>query len=361
MKQISILTLLTFTSCSEDPQGILDQARQKISTSENFNYELVALNPNPIGEIDTVKTSSFFSKNPESVIGYDFIIKNKFYDNIYQEGEFKSVNHRDESVEFFPEKNPDLVKSAFINSYSIRNSPLILLEKTDWIYVKDTLIDGNDLLDFYRIENDKVVEGNKVYTEQHIFINTDLKLLERWERRNYFKGSLSQRLVCSYSDYELGPGKEKPAYTPPSDYKSVFYGKNKERTLLEAGQEAPLFEEVDLQDNSLSLKEYRGKKILLNFSSTGCGHCHQAIKFMNQNDFELPANMETFYIAPFDKQKDLVAYFDKVKVSFPVVPNAEKIGEAYGVSSTPTFILINEQGIIDSVVVGFDKAFLESL
>ena len=56
-----------------------------------------------------------------------------------------------------------------------------------------------------------------------------------------------------------------------------------------------------------------------------------------------------------------MAYNDKVKLPFQVVPDAKLIGDMYGVSGYPTFVLIDEQGIIEKIVNGYKKEFFKSL
>lgn len=364
MKPIFFLTffaLLFITSCSHHPETLLRKAYSEIKNHESIDYEQIAYYPNPVGKIDTFETSASFRENGKSVTGYDFITRGKFYDNINIEGRFRSVDHRDKNVELFPEDKPDVVRAHITNMNSFRYSPIALLEQSDWKYVKDTLIGSAYLRDFSRVLNDTVIEGNKVYTEEHILINRDSKLLERRERRNYFKGNLSQKVVYTYAGYRFDQADIPLTYTEPLGYKSVFYGRANNRTPLQEGQEAPLFTGNDLENHSYKLEDLRGRKTLLNFSSVGCGYCHQAVQHMNQEDFQPSENIAIFYISPFDKQNDVAEYFEKMDVSYPVIPDAEEIGKMYGVTSTPTFFLIDENGLIERVIIGYDREFLDDL
>lgn len=357
-----ILTaILLISACAEKPGDLLIQIENDLLSHDYLEYQQDAYYPNPVGKIDTIKATATFRKNEHSSFGYDFILNKRRSDMIHIDGGLKSVNHRDEKVVLFPENKPELVNNYVTHINDIEYSPITLIKKDDWEFVKDTTLNGSNLWSYFRVETDTIIDGNAVYTEQHIFLNPKSKLLDRWERRNYYKGELSQKVIYTYLAYSFETTENQFSYEFPKNYTSSFYGQNDDRSLLKAGEKAPTFTGLDLQNNSMNLDDYRGKKILLNFSSVGCSYCHEAIKHINQKDFQLSEDIAAFYIAPFDEQQDLVEYFDEVKAPFAVIPNAKKIGEIYGVTSTPIFFLIDEKGIIEKVIKGNDKEFLESL
>lgn len=364
MKQILFLFLsisLFITSCSQNPEELLNQAQSDILNYKTINYNVQAYYPNPAGKIDTIITSASFVQNNNSVMGYDFILMNEVYDNINIEGVFKSVNHRTKKVELFPNQELQKAKSYIERMNVIRYSPITLLKQTEWEFLKDSTMEDKQLKDYYKVVNDTIIDGNEIYTEEHIFINSNSKLLEQWERRNYFKGNLSQVIVYKYSDYKLDNADTPLSYVFPSEYPSILYGQEDSRIILKEGTKAPFFLSTDLQNKTLNLEDYRGKRILLNFSSIGCGNSHEALEYINQENIQISDNLSLFYLSIWDKKEDVVDYFNKVNTPFLVIPNAEKLADTYGVSSTPTFFLIDDKGIIEKVIIGNNKEFLENL
>lgn len=364
-KYFSLLVLIASLfslSSSEDPQDLLHQARSKLFKNKSIQYEQKAFYPNPVGRIDTVEVSASFYKNEKSLVGYDFIIEKHFFerDVVHLDGVLRSVSHRDKSVVLYPDNEPEQVTYLIEILPDIEYSPITLLSHADWDIVSDTLVKGKKLRQYFRVENDEVRDGNTIYTEQHIFINPDSKLVEQWERRNYFNGNL-QKVVYSYSDYDLDRSGTPLSYEFLPDYRSVLYGRTRDKTLLVAGQEAPFFSGNNHHNELFDLEVYRGQKILLNFSSIGCPHSQDALRYMNQEDFRLSDDISAFFISIWDKQEDVTEYFNQNDMPFLVIPNGDEISEDYGVSVTPTFYLINEEGKIEKVAVGYDKEFLESL
>ena len=84
---------------------------------------------------------------------------------------------------------------------------------------------------------------------------------------------------------------------------------------------------------------------------------------MNEDDYKLPDNIQAFYLSIQDQDQldKLKYYFQKMPISYPVIPEADEIAKLYGAASTPNFFLIDEEGLIEKVVIGFDKEFLLNL
>lgn len=356
MNRIHLLTIsivLLVSSCSDKPQRTLLESKKKVQGSQSLSYKQLALYPNPIGKIDTLASSVIYSKTDEHQIGYDFLSKSEYLDEIYINGDHKIADHKDNIVKFQIKANENF------RSNNIDFSPITFLDQ-NWKFVKDTLIDNNEFLDFFQVENDTLINGNKIYTERHIFINTLSKLIDRFERRNYFKGKLSQTVTYLYSDYDLSNLNTKLNYDFPSGYKSIPFGKNNNDIQLKVGQKAPEFTASDLENNQFDLNNYRGKKVLLNFSTINCGYCKLALEHFNQKDYQLSNNVNGIYIN-YDKKTDVLAYTNKIEVPFPVLSDGKELAKLYGVSVYPTFFLIDEEGIIEKIVLGYQKGFIDSL
>ena len=358
---IIALLFLFFSSASEmKSEDILKEAQSKVMNSKRISYEQIAYYPNPVG-IDTINTTAIFIKNDNSIVNYDFIIKSTLGDFVLIEGDLNSIDHREKTVKRFQADNIEQIKNYVKGADNFKNSPVTLIQLTDWAYIGDTIISDSKYADFSRIERDTVVNGNTIYTEQHLFINTATKLIERWERRNYYKGSLSQTVIYKFGNYNFDDNSMVLSYTNPDNYTSTVYGAKQNIQSLAVGQKAPKFSLTDIDNNVIDLGDYRGKKVLLNFSSIGCSYCHEALKLMNQQDYKLPDNVKAFYLSVFDNPDKLKRYFNKMAISYPVIPNAEEIAKLYGAASTPNFFLINEEGVIEKVIIGFDKEFLLNL
>ena len=361
-KSLFIITCILVTNYTANGQDLLRLAQEEIDKHERVSYKQTAFYPNPVGSIDTVNVTANFQKSKSSLVEYDFIIQKHFFnsDVIHIDGRFRSVRHKDEAVVLYPENNPAEVKHMIEILPDFEYSPITLLSRSDWEFVSDTLIGGQELKEYFRVVTDETRDGNTIYTEQHIFLNPDSKLLEQWERRNYYNGNL-QKVVYTYSDYNLTSSGDPLSYEFPSEYRSELYGNQYRSKILEAGQQAPGFSGSNLQGSSIDLEDYRGKKVLLNFSSIGCPHSQDALRYMDEEGFQLAGNIKPLFLSIWDRKEDVVEYFKQINGPLTVILDAEEISEMYGVSDTPTFFLIDEKGNIEKVAGGFDKEFLNTL
>jgi len=357
MQQLLSLTLMVFMSLftfnkSED---LFEEAKRKMVENKTISYTQTGLYPDPMGNYTPYPYTVSISENSESLVGFDYIMSSERADMVYINTDYKKVEHEESSVYFFPkaEMENDVIGN-------LRYTPMAFLKHTDWQYVNDTTIEGTDFSDYFRVENDKVHNGNTIYTEQHILINPKTKLIERFERRNYFNRELSQKVVYLYEDYELDSSIKPLAFTFPDDYKTSLYGR-KDKVQLNKGELAPMFSAIDLDGNNWTLEEYRGKKVLIDFSIINCGYCFQSVKYFNQEENKLADNIEVLYISTEDSQEKLQQFDEQFNIPFRAVADAEAVGEMYGISSWPIFYLIDEEGRIEDVIVGFDKEKLSDL
>ena len=118
-----------------------------------------------------------------------------------------------------------------------------------------------------------------------------------------------------------------------------------------AGKPAIDFEVVDLDGQTLSLKKYKGKIVLLDFWATWCPPCIAEMpnlkriyaKFQNKNFIIIGISLDRG-IAP------LKSYISNENISWPqYFDNGGQIAKIYGITHIPTTFLIDGKGIIQDV------------
>jgi peroxiredoxin len=118
---------------------------------------------------------------------------------------------------------------------------------------------------------------------------------------------------------------------------------------------APDFSLQDLGGKSITLSDFRGKVVLLNFWATWCGPCRR----------EIPS-LERLYHLRKDKGFEIVAvsvdrtspskvvsFVANYRMSFPVLVNPRgDVGQRYWTRSIPTSFLLDRRGVIRWTVIG---------
>ncbi len=359
---IALLFAFSMIIVPDDPLTLLKLAQSKIKDHDYFRYGYTILWPNPEGMVDTLTGTAAFSKQANRYYEYDYIKTEKGgSDLVYINNELKQILHSDSTIVLFTEEDLTRNKEIIKGNSIVKRSPItLLLDHKNWIYKSDTTWTNKQYAIYRRVETDTIVDKNEIYVEWYAFINKTTATLDRYERRNFFNGKESQTIVYSFSGYEFGKNKKPLSYTLPAHYRTQM-GMKPKLKLIKAGQTAPAFSRTDLNGNSVSLQAMRGKKTLLVFSTINCGYCKLALDHFNKKNYQLSADLNGAYIFPEDKTEKMSAYVQKVKIPFSTIADAKQVGTDYGVSAYPIFFLIDEQGVIEKVVTGYNEKFIDSL
>ncbi|WP_246625232.1 peroxiredoxin family protein [Fictibacillus nanhaiensis] len=137
------------------------------------------------------------------------------------------------------------------------------------------------------------------------------------------------------------------------------------QTGLKPGSLAPDFTLNTLDGNSLSLKDLRGKKVIVNFWATWCPPCREEMPEMQRfyNDFkQKDVEIVAINLAYSETKPEKIREFvEEYQLTFPI-PLDEKntIGKQFRAVSIPTSYFIDTQGIIRKMHIGpMNYDFLE--
>jgi thiol-disulfide isomerase/thioredoxin len=118
---------------------------------------------------------------------------------------------------------------------------------------------------------------------------------------------------------------------------------------------------TDLNGQKHSLEDYRGKVVALDFWYRGCGWCMRAmpqIKALNEQFRGQPVvilGMNTD-----QKDKDAQFVIDKLQLNYATL-HGTGIPEKYGVQGFPTFIVIDQKGVVRARHVGYSPLLQEEM
>jgi len=125
---------------------------------------------------------------------------------------------------------------------------------------------------------------------------------------------------------------------------------------LKAGTLAPTFRLRDLEGRSVSLDDYRGRRVLLVFSDPHCGPCDELAPQLAKLHQEHKNNGLNFVMIGRGDTAENLRKAQQFGIQFPVVLQDKwKLSKEYGIFATPVAFLVGEDGVIlKDVAVGSD-------
>jgi peroxiredoxin len=112
------------------------------------------------------------------------------------------------------------------------------------------------------------------------------------------------------------------------------------------GQQAPDFTLPDVDGAQVSLQQYQGKLVFLNFWATWCIPCREEMPALEKLH-QTYRDLVVLSIDLKESPEQVKAFFDKLALSFPSLIDANgSVFRAYSVTGMPTTYLIGRDGSI---------------
>lgn len=109
---------------------------------------------------------------------------------------------------------------------------------------------------------------------------------------------------------------------------------------------------TDLSGTNISLSDFKGKKVFLNFWATWCGPCIQEMPYINEISKEYK-DIEIVTVNLSEPKNIVEKFIQNNNYEFRVLLDLEgEVGDKYKAYSIPTSILINEEGYIIDTHIG---------
>ncbi len=125
------------------------------------------------------------------------------------------------------------------------------------------------------------------------------------------------------------------------------------------GNLAPDFQLNNLEGKPVSLRDFRGKPVVINFWATWCPHCQAERPMIQQISEEWQGKdlvlltVDIIGSQPTETPANLADFMQKNSYTFPVLLDINReVTKSYGIKFTPTYFLIDREGIIREIRTG---------
>lgn len=129
---------------------------------------------------------------------------------------------------------------------------------------------------------------------------------------------------------------------------------SEESGLVKEGEQMPQFRLASLQGDPVSLEDYKGKPVVVNFWGTFCEPCIREMpSFERQHQQWKDQGVEILAINLSEDTLTVSNYVKKLGVTYTILRDVDrKTEKRYGLRSYPTTFFVNPDGTLSSVFVG---------
>jgi thiol-disulfide isomerase/thioredoxin len=122
---------------------------------------------------------------------------------------------------------------------------------------------------------------------------------------------------------------------------------------IQIGQSAPKFKLPDLSGQMVSLDQFKGKVVLLDFWATWCGPCRMTMPMLEKLQKEFPSSLVLLAIN-LQEPRDVVRNYVKEQGinSRVLLDEPGDVGTLYGTGSIPMQVFIDKNGIVRLIQMG---------
>ncbi len=134
---------------------------------------------------------------------------------------------------------------------------------------------------------------------------------------------------------------------------------------VQKGSPAPNFTLSDINGRDVSLSDFRGKVVLLEFWATWCPPCIESVPELIMLQDRYKEKGFTVVALSLDKGTDnismVAAFSDKFKINYPILFADEDIIDTYRIISIPTSVILDREGVVKHIYSSYGMDFEEHL
>jgi len=119
------------------------------------------------------------------------------------------------------------------------------------------------------------------------------------------------------------------------------------------GALAPDFTLKDLEGHEVSLADFRGKGVLLNFWAVWCGPCRQEVPTLEKFYQKYGDRVQVIGVDLAEDQATVASFVERYELTYPILLDSQgRVAAEYRVMSIPKSFFIDDEGVIRDIISG---------
>jgi cytochrome c biogenesis protein CcmG/thiol:disulfide interchange protein DsbE len=119
------------------------------------------------------------------------------------------------------------------------------------------------------------------------------------------------------------------------------------------GEVAPGFTMTTFDGEEVSLSDYEGQIVVVNFWGSWCGPCRAEAPDLQDIYTEYQGDVVVFGVNWLDIEDEARAFMDEFGITYPNAPDiGEKVANRYNIAGAPETFIINRDGVIAETYLG---------
>ncbi|MBL4678671.1 MAG: redoxin domain-containing protein [Mucilaginibacter sp.] len=362
IRKVLLFFLLLFATSANGQISLINAMINKLDGYKSFSYCSINKLKDMSADTTVAYNQEIFLKSPDDkLFGYLYSIETDhkteaFHRTDLYDGKKVTILSAADST-FFLENEPYV---AFTRSL-IGGLNFIRERYTDKpfkiIALADTVINGKEnshvVAEVYDVKEGK----EHFYSYRHYFADkkTGLPSIVTIVGRYRYNGLISDYYSETvYQNFKFDQSEITPlTFTVPIGFKPRIASER--LPLLAQGIKAPDWTLTDVNGKTVSLKQLKGKIVLLDFYFIGCSGCMLSVKPLNAV-FKKYKKKNVFLasLTMRDSKKAVIDFESRNDIAYPGFINAAEVVKLYHVTAFPTFYIIDQYGKIAQAFVGYN-------
>ena len=129
------------------------------------------------------------------------------------------------------------------------------------------------------------------------------------------------------------------------------------------GQTATDWNLCEVEGDTIKLNDLKNKVVVIQFTTLGCGVCHSSVKFMKELTENYKDKAVEIISIEYSKGTNqmFLDYKNNNGINYKYLIATKELAKKYNVFAAPFFFIVDSEGIINNVFVGYRKGYTENM